>query len=213
MKPDHPDMLSLRSRIQELDRQVFRERSQVASGRTNTMLADYRAALSAERALQGRVAQLKGSVLDLRGRSIQYNILQREVDTNRALYDALLQRYKEIGVAGGIGTTPVSIVDRAEVPGRPDKPACCSPARRPRDRLFGESSPGRAEILTTPSRRARTYATSSASPATEQSPSAAVRARLSRTSPIRRRRWPRLIRRCWRRCGSAPRPVRREPCW
>ena len=122
MKPDHPDMLSLRSRIQELDRQIARERSQVASGRTNTMLAEYRAALSAERALQGRVAQLKGSVLDLRGRSIQYNILQREVDTNRGLYDALLQRYKEIGVAGGIGTTPVSIVDRAEVPGGPYKP-------------------------------------------------------------------------------------------
>ncbi len=42
-------------------------------------------------------------MLDLRDRSIQYNILQREVDTNRSLYDALLQRYKQIGVAGGIG--------------------------------------------------------------------------------------------------------------
>ena len=122
MKPDHPDMLSLRSRIRELDRQIASERTQVASGRTTTMLAEYRAALSAERALQSRVGQLKGSVLDLRGRSIQYNILQREVDTNRGLYDALLQRYKEIGVAGGIGTTPVSIVDRAEVPGGPYKP-------------------------------------------------------------------------------------------
>ena len=122
MKPDHPEMLSLRSRIEELDRQIGRERSQVASGRTTSLLADYRAALAAERALQGRVTGLKGSVLNLRGRSIQYNILQRDVDTNRALYDALLQRYKEIGVAGGVGTTPVSIVDRAEVPGGPYKP-------------------------------------------------------------------------------------------
>ncbi len=122
MKPDHPDMLSLRSRIQELDRQIASERRQIASGRSNSLLAEYRAARSAERALEGRVSQLKGSVLDLRGRSIRYNILQREVDTNRSLYDALLQRYKEIGVAGGIGTTPVSIVDRAEVPGGPYKP-------------------------------------------------------------------------------------------
>lgn len=61
-------------------------------------------------------------MLDLRGRSIQYAILQREVDTNRALYDALLQRYKEIGVAGGIGAAPVSIVDSAEVPNAPFKP-------------------------------------------------------------------------------------------
>jgi capsular exopolysaccharide synthesis family protein len=38
------------------------------------------------------------------------------------LYDALLQRYKEIGVAGGIGTNLISIVDRGEVPGGPYAP-------------------------------------------------------------------------------------------
>jgi len=122
MKPEHPDMVSLRSRINELDRQIRLETSQVAGGRSNSLLADYQAAASAERALQGRVAALKGSVLNLRGRSIQYTILQREVDTNRALYDALLQRYKEIGVAGGIGTNLISVVDRGEVPGRPYSP-------------------------------------------------------------------------------------------
>ena len=44
------------------------------------------------------------------------------MDTNRSLYDALLQRYKEIGVAGGVGTAPVSIVDRADAPTFPYKP-------------------------------------------------------------------------------------------
>lgn len=123
MKPDHPDMVSLRSRITELDRQIARETSQVSGGRNNTLAQEYRGALSAERALQSRVNALRGSVLDLRGRSVRYNILQREVDTNRGLYDALLQRYKEIGVAGGIGTSPVSVVDRAETPGAPFKPS------------------------------------------------------------------------------------------
>jgi capsular exopolysaccharide synthesis family protein len=122
MKPDHPEMQSLQSQIDELKRQISSASAQASSGRTNSLLADYRAAASAERALQARVGQLKGAVLNLRGRSIQYNILQREVDTNRALYDALLQRYKEIGVAGGIGVAPVSIVDRAQVPTLPFKP-------------------------------------------------------------------------------------------
>lgn len=122
LKPEHPDMLSLRSRINELDRQIRLESAKVAAGRSNSLLAEYRAAASAERALQERVAGLKNSVLDLRGRSIQYTILQREVDTNRALYDALLQRYKEIGVAGGIGTNLISIVDRGEVPAAPYSP-------------------------------------------------------------------------------------------
>ena len=123
MKPDHPDMLSLRSRIDELDRQIDRAGAQAGGGRASTLLAEYRGALSAESALQGRVGALKGSVLDLRGRSVRYNILQREVDTNRGLYDALLQRYKEIGVAGGVGASPVSIVDRAAVPDGPYKPS------------------------------------------------------------------------------------------
>ena len=122
MKPEHPDMLSLRSRIEELDKQISREGAAAAGGRASALQAEYRGALAAERALEGRVAALKGSVLNLRGRSIQYTILQREVDTNRSLYDALLQRYKEVGVAGGIGTSPVSIVDRAELPGGPYKP-------------------------------------------------------------------------------------------
>jgi capsular exopolysaccharide synthesis family protein len=122
MKPDHPEMVGLRSQIEELQRQIAKEQARVSSGQSNSLLAAYRAALSAEQALRAKVAQLKGDVLNLRGRSIRYTILQREVDTNRALYDALLQRYKQIGVAGGIGVSPVSIVDRAVPPGMPFRP-------------------------------------------------------------------------------------------
>lgn len=122
LKPDHPEMVSLHSEIDELQRQIVKETSQVSSGRINALRADYLAASSAEKALQSKVSELKGQVLNLRGRSIQYAILQRDVDTNRALYNALLQRYKEVGVAGGVGTSPVSIVDHANVPGTPYKP-------------------------------------------------------------------------------------------
>ena len=122
MKPEHPEMLSLQSQIAELQKQINAQLSQASSGRINGLLADYRGALAAEQALHARVGTLKGDVLNLRGRSIQYTILQREVDTNRSLYDALLQRYKQIGVAGGVGMAPVSIVDRAEAPTFPFKP-------------------------------------------------------------------------------------------
>src|SRR5204862_3973785 len=72
MKPEHPEMLSLQSQIDELRRQIAGQVSQASSGRINGLLADYRGALSTERSLQARVAQLKGDVLNLRGRSIQY---------------------------------------------------------------------------------------------------------------------------------------------
>ena len=121
-QPDYPEMVQRRQRIQALEQAIASEASNIRAGRSGTQRAEYEAAVNEERGLQARVAQLRGEVLNLRGRSIQYNILQRDVDTNRALYDALLQRYKEIGVAGGIGTSQASIVDRAEVPTSPYKP-------------------------------------------------------------------------------------------
>jgi succinoglycan biosynthesis transport protein ExoP len=121
-KPDYPDMVRRRAQIAEVDRQISKEARTVAGGKSNTLLAEYRAAAAAERSLQNRVNQLRTAVLNLRGRSIQYNILLREMDANRSLYDALLSRYKQIGVAGGVGTNAVSIVDRAEPPGGPYKP-------------------------------------------------------------------------------------------
>ncbi|MBV8687587.1 MAG: polysaccharide biosynthesis tyrosine autokinase [Alphaproteobacteria bacterium] len=121
-RPEYPDMIRLKSRITALQGEIRREAGTVSGSRAATLLAEYQAAAAAERMLQGRVATLKSQVLGQRGKSIQYNILQREADTNRSLYDALLQRYKEIGIAGGVGTNTVSVVDRAEVPGGPYKP-------------------------------------------------------------------------------------------
>ena len=72
--------------------------------------------------LEGRVNALKGNLTDLRRRSIQYNIYQRDADTNRELYNALLQRYKEIGVAGGVEKNNVSIADAPKLPDRPSSP-------------------------------------------------------------------------------------------
>jgi capsular exopolysaccharide synthesis family protein len=119
---DYPDMVRLRSQINSTERAIRDESARAVGSRSNTLLAEYRAAQNAERALQARVTALRGTVLDERGRSIQYNILQRELDTNRGLYDALLQRYREIGISGGVGTNSVSVVDRAEPPGGPFTP-------------------------------------------------------------------------------------------
>lgn len=117
-EPGYPAAKAIKSEIEQLDRGIAREESRV----TNSLLTDYRSAQDRERTLQAEVDQLKGDYLDLRRRSIQYNIYQQEVDTNRALYDALLQRFKEIGVAGGVGINNVAVVDPAKVPEQPSSP-------------------------------------------------------------------------------------------
>lgn len=120
--PEYPQVRALQQQLAEIDRSIGQVTGQIRQGVSQNIAGDYRQALAAEQQLAARVEQLKGDVLDVRRRSIQYNIFQRDVDTNRALYEALLQRYKEVGIAGGIGTNNVSIVDPARIPGAPFKP-------------------------------------------------------------------------------------------
>ena len=121
-KDDYPEMRELQAKIAALGTAIRGEFTNSTGGRRADLLADYKAAKSAEAALDAQVGTYKGDVQGERSRSIQYNILQREVDTNRSLYDALLQRYKEIGVAGGIGRSEISLVDTAQPPQSPFRP-------------------------------------------------------------------------------------------
>src|ERR1700730_848885 len=117
-KPSYPEMMQLSSQIAEIDRQLATE--------LKTLKASYKAAyessLSQENEMKRRVETLKADMLDLQKRSIEYNILKREVDTNRSLYDGLLQRFKEVDIAGGVGANNVFIVDKATLPGSPSSP-------------------------------------------------------------------------------------------
>ena len=117
-KPAYPTMVQLRSQISQIDALINQEVNNIRAAVT----ASYEAARSEEALLRNRLEQLKQDVLSLQDRSIQLNILRREVDTNRQLYDGLLQRFKEVGVAAGIGTNNISVVDEAKVPRWPYKP-------------------------------------------------------------------------------------------
>lgn len=117
-EPGYPAAQAVQSQIDQLDRSIAREEGRVSS----SAQVEFREAQQRERTLQARVDELKASYLDNRRRSIQYNIFQQEVDTNRALYDGLLQRFKEIGVAGGVGVNNISVVDVADVPQKPSSP-------------------------------------------------------------------------------------------
>jgi capsular exopolysaccharide synthesis family protein len=108
-KPAYPAMLQLKAQIDETDKQIALEVANIKSA----IRAEYEAAQQNETMIAAQIGSLKGEALDLKSRSIQYNIFKREVDTNRQLYEATLQRYKEIGVAAGVGLNNILIVDKA----------------------------------------------------------------------------------------------------
>jgi succinoglycan biosynthesis transport protein ExoP len=117
-KPDYPDMRKIKAQIDQVDRDV----EATAKTIKDSLKASYEALLRHETLLQENIEQARSSVLESRNKNIQFQILQRESDTNRSLYDGLLQQYKDVGVAGAVGTNNIAIIDRAERPGGPFSP-------------------------------------------------------------------------------------------
>ncbi|MBA1376208.1 GumC family protein [Sphingomonas ursincola] len=116
--PEYPKVKAVASQLGELDKGIAREERRIGSSNS----AAYQQAVQREANLKSLVSQLKAELLQQEVRSIQYNIFQRDADTNRELYNGLLQRYKEIGVAGGVGTNNISIIDEAKLPEVPSSP-------------------------------------------------------------------------------------------
>jgi len=60
--------------------------------------------------------------MDLSRKGIDYGVLQRDANTNRQMFDSLLQRAKETGVSAELKSSNIRIVDGAIVPGSPISP-------------------------------------------------------------------------------------------
>lgn len=117
-KPAYPAMVQLQTEISEIRKKVEQEIADIGKNAQ----ARYQAALREEAMLQASMAELKAQILDLQKRSTDYQALKRDVETNRELYDGLLQRIKEVGVAAGISDSNISVVDPARTPSGPYKP-------------------------------------------------------------------------------------------
>lgn len=117
-RPEHPAVQQSAAQIKELDQQI----ATLAGSIRESVRNQYQVAAKQEAAIAATVGQLKGATLAEQGLGIQYNILKREVDTNRQMYDGLLQRYKEVSAEAGVTTNNISVVDRAIAPHDPISP-------------------------------------------------------------------------------------------
>ena len=116
---DYPTVRAKQAQLTTINQQL----NSVASNVRNSVRSDYQAALSVERALQSKVGQLKTETMTEQDRSVQYNLLARDADTNRQLYEGLLERFKTLNAVAGVSLSNVSIIDDAEVPKVPSSPS------------------------------------------------------------------------------------------
>jgi succinoglycan biosynthesis transport protein ExoP len=116
--PDYPRVKEIQSQITDVEASIQQERKRAADQISN----EYLAASSRESLLRQQLVEQQKQIDLIAEKSVQYNILKREVDTNKQVYDGLLQQLKEAGLAASLKASNVLIVDAAEPPAKPAKP-------------------------------------------------------------------------------------------
>lgn len=116
--PGHPDLIKVEGQIDSARAALVAQRSRVIESARN----DYEAAIHEERSFSGQLESQKGAAMDLDRKSGAYLVLQRQAETNRQVYQSLLQQQKELRVVSNSRTNNVQVMDRAEVPGAPFSP-------------------------------------------------------------------------------------------
>jgi polysaccharide biosynthesis transport protein len=114
----HPDMLKLSSAIQAAEAKLQAETAKVVQSLKN----DYLASLSQEQSLMAALDAQKRDAQSLSRKGIDYGALQRDATSNRQIFDSLMQRTKETGIAGELKTSNIRVVDPAEEPRNPASP-------------------------------------------------------------------------------------------
>ncbi|HKZ52569.1 MAG TPA: polysaccharide biosynthesis tyrosine autokinase [Candidatus Acidoferrales bacterium] len=116
--PEYYRVKQVQNQINEIEEVLARERERAAKQITN----DYRAAVQREALLRQAFGNQEEQANLIAEKSVQYNILRREVDTNKQLYEGLLGRLKLAGVSAGLKASNIRIVDPAAPPDWPAKP-------------------------------------------------------------------------------------------
>jgi polysaccharide biosynthesis transport protein len=116
--PAYPKLSQLSNQIQEIDAQIQSEMKKVG-GR---LRGDYLASLQRENMLHAALEQQKQQENKLNESAIEYSFLKRDFETDRTLYEGLLQKLKEAGVTAGLRSNNIRQVDMARAPAAPTEP-------------------------------------------------------------------------------------------
>jgi polysaccharide biosynthesis transport protein len=118
-KPDYAKAKRLRAEIDSLESAIERKRTVIVSRLDNELQESQRR----EQLLEAAYTKQTRVVTDDSEKSIQYDMLKHDVDTNRQIYQVMLQRVKEANIASALKATNVRVIDPAKAPLRPFGPS------------------------------------------------------------------------------------------
>jgi len=115
---DYPKVKPLKTRMLSLAARIEAEEDKIVQA----IKIDYLEALKKAETIQAQVDKQIKLALDLNDRTTQYRIMERQVNTNKGIYDSLLQRVREIESMVGVSSSDIQIVEPAVLPTSPIKP-------------------------------------------------------------------------------------------
>jgi len=117
--PNFPKVQRLKSQLKDLDDNVEKEKQKVL----DVLESDYREARQREAQMSLALDQAKAEANHMAEKLVEYNILKREAEANKALYDGLMNKMKETAISAGLRSSNIRVVDPAMVPTTPARPA------------------------------------------------------------------------------------------
>jgi capsular exopolysaccharide synthesis family protein len=116
--PSHPEIQKLDIQIRNAGETLTAQRARVIE----TVRNEYETAVAQERSFSGSLEQQKNEAMELDRKSGDYNVLERQAESDRQLWQSLLKQQKELQVVSNSRSNNVQLMDRAEVPGAPFSP-------------------------------------------------------------------------------------------
>ena len=116
--PNFPKVQRLAEKQKQVDADLAKARQVALDG----IREDYNTARSHVEILQEALDKQKAEANDVAEKLVQYNILEHDAESNKQLYDGLLQKLKEAGITAGLRSSNIRVVDPALVPTSPSRP-------------------------------------------------------------------------------------------
>jgi succinoglycan biosynthesis transport protein ExoP len=116
--PSYPKLAQINNQVREVETQIVLESRKIVG----KIKGQYETAVQRENMLHEALEKQKQEANKLNESAIEYSLLKRDLDTNRQLYEGLLEKLKEAGVSAGLRSNNFRIVDVARVPMGPIEP-------------------------------------------------------------------------------------------
>jgi polysaccharide biosynthesis transport protein len=116
--PNFPKVLRLADQQTEVDNNLANARKTMVA----SVGIEFETAKSHQELLQEALDKQKAEANDLAEKLVQYHILQHDAESNKQLYDGLLQKLKEASIMAGLRSNNIRVVDPAMAPAGPSRP-------------------------------------------------------------------------------------------